>query len=455
MSRILRRPLFRGGPVSSYGTGIASGLADNRRVGLENGGSAWEKFMNWTSRNVPDNKITTGGNILENTWMRDNRKIYGPSSPYGDKPSIEDLVGTGYGMGRNLYNEDPLLSYLYTKGDDPESESGDFDIISKEWVNEDVLKENELKSEYEESGSELPYEDWKVIDAQEKAIAKEQETVEKEKANALTLGGTGGPGILKVDSSPQVVDTNTAKVIEPEESTAISADDVREQAALFDKLLNEDYEKDLKSARISDASDYALKFFESTVGQGKGIKESAGDVAGFALAKPSKTEGVKAGKKKTKQTATVMAINEALASNKSDRELDKMFAKMGLDEAMRKRLLLERVNLETAVARGLSIRQRVNADKSSGTSDMNKLRNHTKGFAEDFEKTNELPTGSVAVTSILTEKKEGSKLPIVADIKSLVVEENKNQIFIDEFSKKVYQVVEDANGNLTLKTLAQ
>ena len=145
-----------------------------------------------------------------------------------------------------------------------------------------------------------------------------------------------------------------------------------------------------------------------------------------------------------------MAINESLASNKSDRELDKMFAKMGLDEGMRKRLLVERINLETAVARGMSIRKRVNADKSSGTSDMNKLRNHTKGFAEDFETTNELPTGSIEVTSILTEKKEGSKLDIVADLQALVVPENKNQIFIDEATKKVYQVVEDANGKLKL-----
>ena len=37
MSRILRRPLFRGGPVSSYGTGIASGLADGGRVGYKRG----------------------------------------------------------------------------------------------------------------------------------------------------------------------------------------------------------------------------------------------------------------------------------------------------------------------------------------------------------------------------------------------------------------------------------
>jgi hypothetical protein len=33
MSNILRRPMFRGGPVSSYGTGIASGLAEGGRVG--------------------------------------------------------------------------------------------------------------------------------------------------------------------------------------------------------------------------------------------------------------------------------------------------------------------------------------------------------------------------------------------------------------------------------------
>ena len=38
MSRILRRPMFRGGRVSSYGTGIASGLADGGRVGYKDAG---------------------------------------------------------------------------------------------------------------------------------------------------------------------------------------------------------------------------------------------------------------------------------------------------------------------------------------------------------------------------------------------------------------------------------
>ena len=42
MSRILRRPMFRGGRVDSYGTGIASGLADGGRPGYENGGEIEE-----------------------------------------------------------------------------------------------------------------------------------------------------------------------------------------------------------------------------------------------------------------------------------------------------------------------------------------------------------------------------------------------------------------------------
>ena len=35
MSKILRRPMFRGGPVDSRGTGITSGLMDGGRVGLQ------------------------------------------------------------------------------------------------------------------------------------------------------------------------------------------------------------------------------------------------------------------------------------------------------------------------------------------------------------------------------------------------------------------------------------
>ena len=45
MSRILRRPMFRGGPVDSRGTGITSGLGyeNGGRVGYDNGGQILQR----------------------------------------------------------------------------------------------------------------------------------------------------------------------------------------------------------------------------------------------------------------------------------------------------------------------------------------------------------------------------------------------------------------------------
>ena len=60
MSRILRRPMFRGGrAVSSYGNGIATGLAMGGRVGLQGGGAP-------PLSGFALNQGTTGANIVQN-----------------------------------------------------------------------------------------------------------------------------------------------------------------------------------------------------------------------------------------------------------------------------------------------------------------------------------------------------------------------------------------------------
>ena len=63
MSRILRRPMFRGGPVDSRGTGITSGLMDGGRVGYQDAGRVlgsdlykpadFSKFINQNARSCP------------------------------------------------------------------------------------------------------------------------------------------------------------------------------------------------------------------------------------------------------------------------------------------------------------------------------------------------------------------------------------------------------------------
>ncbi len=53
MSRILRRPMFRGGRVDSYGTGIASGLGRQNYVG---GGEVMEMREEILNQ-IPEKKV--------------------------------------------------------------------------------------------------------------------------------------------------------------------------------------------------------------------------------------------------------------------------------------------------------------------------------------------------------------------------------------------------------------
>ena len=57
MSRILRRPMFRGGPVDSRGTGITTGL-DQPRIGARNG-----RFFGDTGNLFVPKPVTTQGII--------------------------------------------------------------------------------------------------------------------------------------------------------------------------------------------------------------------------------------------------------------------------------------------------------------------------------------------------------------------------------------------------------
>ena len=119
---------------------------------------------------------------------------------------------------------------------------------------------------------------------------------------------------------------NLAKSNEIEEPEISAEDAIRENAKLFADLLGEASEEDLKKARIADASNYALKFFEETVGKGKGIKEAAGGVAGFALGRESETDKAKAAIRKTDQTGVALAINDYIAVKRSKEEINKLLA---------------------------------------------------------------------------------------------------------------------------------
>ena len=109
MSRILRRPMFRGGHVSSYGTGIASGLADGGRVNYEGGGQI-------------------GGGIIYGQPMADGR--YGFALPKKQNLfNVEDVIGetqTGAALG---HLKAPDFQPIQTVNEVAQDEAGKIDEV--------------------------------------------------------------------------------------------------------------------------------------------------------------------------------------------------------------------------------------------------------------------------------------------------------------------------------------
>ena len=99
MSKILRRPMFRGGgKISSYGTGITSGLADGGRVGFYRGGGTSYDYRPNSSGQILGSDLMNfvnknpkyGGLEFANTL--DKRKSYSPTTYLGSRsgPKITD-----------------------------------------------------------------------------------------------------------------------------------------------------------------------------------------------------------------------------------------------------------------------------------------------------------------------------------------------------------------------------
>jgi len=351
MSKILRRTMFRGGAVDSRGTGITSGLMDGGQIGGGAiygepnsdgrygfkkpilGASQSNKYLDFLNSYLkPDetveentDEIETGGEIFK--AANDRFSYYDPNALPGfknvkrAKPIVD--VNAGQDGGQQLGDTDYLVERGFVSNvEKPVSEMSMEELIDYQLGEKsDVFqtgksglakdKPREIKSTKDLNENELL--DFRTTQMKSKNAAQDMESsmpleVETDDKGGVKLtGGTTG---------------NT------EQKTELSARDlVRENADLFKEFLNEGNEKKLKDARIGDASDYLLKFFEGSQREGATVGSSAADVAAFATKGPSKTERAKAGIDKTNDTATVLAINDYIAGKRSKEQIEAMMAK--------------------------------------------------------------------------------------------------------------------------------
>jgi hypothetical protein len=306
MSRILRRPMFRGGKViDSRGTGITSGLMDGGRVGYESG------------------DLVLGGDL----YTKDDYTKF--ITNYADQiksPALYKSIFTKDDDGNIVVKEDSDFSYenLFGKA------RGDVVDEKGKFAGESVYANLDSKiGDAQSESSFLPPPPG--TDALARAIksdvtadlkASKQFEFEPPKGGGADLG-------LSTREDPEKKKKTTNDNNDPEPTEIDPKTLMRENAELFKELLGADNEKKLKDARIQDVSNYLLKFFEGSQKEGATVGSSGAEVAAFATAKPSQTELAKQGIEKQDQTAMALAINDYIAGKRSKEQIDLMKEKLG------------------------------------------------------------------------------------------------------------------------------
>jgi len=281
MSRILRRPMFRGGPVDSYGTGIASGL-DKPKRGLVNepGGYAGEK---------------SGMDFLRNALL-------GPRflDPNFQSP-MKFKSGTGFGF-MTPERQSPGLIKI---GEGISERNPRFDTLGIDELSKPVTYGGSQEAEMKKSDLEMGEGD---IDESETLSSDFYEKLIGQKVDDKPYEG-GKPG-SDMDSQevPGVVKVGDIKEVngDKEESVEYTIED-------YIKMLGGD------KAKRRDLSDMFARASASFLGTG-GVREGLAEfMKAEAAAGPSRRE-------KIEQAAATLDIKDKIASKRADEQLKQTLA---------------------------------------------------------------------------------------------------------------------------------
>ena len=288
MSRILRRPMFRGGQViDSRGTGITSGLyaaggaVETPKRGIVDGPGSY------SYRNLMLGD-TLGADLLN----LDSSMGQGTQFDIGN---AKQFLGTS----RNILDQ---------RKEVPVGSEGD--VILK--TTEDIFTEQKEKEDADKAKAK----EMGVTVEEMKAIERENLRTGSVKDQVLEKDILTQPDLSK----------STGEV-----KTEISAKDlIRENAELFKELLNEGNKEKIKEARIQDLSDLGLDIFAQSQKEGATVGSALAGAAERLVGKDSRVDKAKAAIEKGDQTAVALAINDYIAGKRSKESTDQLIAKLTL-----------------------------------------------------------------------------------------------------------------------------
>ena len=419
MSKILRRPMFRGGgKVSSYGNGIATGLADGGRVNLEFGGSPFGAPITKVPQAAYDSgRAVTGGSIMNKIrnipYLGKMIPAAGGAiskySPYG----AAAVTGTGLGSLADFFAKSTDTPEGYRRRKEMGGANFNFDETNPDVgeIFDYIDKGNKIgeapgffprggKDKFYEEQGYLP--DGTKIKVEEEVEGDGKTDVERRlemEKNALKeLLDSFGSGSKKEDT----------------EDEALAA--IEKKQKLLEKVMGGG-----KSAKIQDLSSMALNYASGALKEGATVKSSFADFFEKESSRPSRSQ-------KVKDAAANAAIQAYLTEKISEKDFSKQMA-----------LITGQAQIKQKFA---------NAAKSNLS-----VQDYVTGRGASVSKSEAIENGARGIVENNEQYKSFEKIDSKDNVPELLVEENIGVVFLDSKTKEVFVVTVLEDGTVGKKVL--
>ena len=417
MSRILNRPMFRGGgKVSSYGNGIATGLADGGRVNLEGGGSPFGGFANKVTQSpFSGGQAVTGAGIMN--YLK-NVPYLGRAMPF--------LTGAGATMSAGATSGmvgAKIIDSITKATDTPEAYA-----YRKQAQKDNPYMNMETDISFNEDGTmtsqgEIVQDRINKLDVGEKYGFFPRGGPEK-RLEELGLTGKfdldGNKITVKEDDSVRQTDAELRAQMENKRLTELlnnftsgsKKEDTEDEALAAIEKKQKLLEKVMgggKSAKIADASDMALNFASKALGEGATVKSAFADFLGDESKRPSRSQ-------KVKDAAANAAIQAYLTEKISEKDFSKQM-----------QLITGQAQIKQKFA---------NAAKSNLT-----VQDYVQNRGAGISKSESIENGARGVVQNNDKYKGFTPIESKDNIPGLLVEKNLGEVFLDKKTKEVFAVI--------------
>ena len=379
MSRILRRPMFRGGQViDSRGTGITSGLMDGGRVGYSNGGDT-----------------ITGGKLVKDATIPLN---------------FSDLSKLNFSAAMPFpYKSGAADKTIKEKVEDEVEKPAD---VMKGSV---IDKVSDSQTLTEDLGDPLSsdFDTTEIIDG--KVITKPAEPLtelQKEEADRLAKEkDTTTKVLFDPDDDNEIIDPNKNKEV----PTELSAKEmVAENKKLFAEMLGMD------KARSSDIGDMLLRF---AAAPGATTQEK------FQTYLQAESQAGKGRAEKINETAAALAINDYVAGKRSKENLAQTLAAVDykIDKTLKGSVPQPSDEWREAVFKAAGKDDSLSSDKTL-----------TKALAGKFDKS----VGSIQIKEIADLQKDKVKEDLIIGFNIITLKDG-NKVIVEKSASGEIKIRDD------------